>query len=387
MKSLFYLARRFKTATLLNFLGLTVAFAAFYLFMTQVTYNHSFNHGFTNADHLYRVEMMRKDGWNHYANRLTGSQMTETPGVEAAALTQNWLENVTARKGQTELTFPKVEVDARALETFQPRVLDGTITWDEGSTEGIVIPASIARTYFNNETAVAGRAMLLNDDSVTVRGVFEDFPDNCCMPNAIYRCFGNQDLDQLNNYNFTCYVRLAADADTATVRQTFADAYLGHMKQYFFDNGGAEYWDQAKAQMVFRLMPLTETYFTGIDEDNDKGNRLVDRVLIWACVLLIIVAAINFLNFMLAEAPMRVKGVNTRRVLGSTIAGIRAGLIGEAVVTAVGACMAGLLLAYLLTEWPFIGELTVGDISLANHPNLLAWTSALSVAVGIAAGL
>ena len=387
MNSLFYLARRFKTATLLNLLGLTVAFASFYLFMTQVTYNHSFNHGFTDADRLYRVEMMRKDGWDHYANRLTGSQMVETPGVEAAALTQNWLENVTARKGETELTFPKVEVDARALETFQPRVLDGTITWDEGSTDGIVIPASIARTYFNNETAVAGRAMLLNDDSVTVRGVFEDFPDNCCMQNAIYRSFGNQDLDQLNNYNFTCYVRLAADADTATVRQTFADAYLGHMKQYFFDNGGAEYWDQAKAMMVFRLMPLTETYFTGIDEDNDKGNRLVDRVLIWACVLLIIVAAINFLNFMLAEAPMRVKGVNTRRVLGSTIAGIRAGLIGEAVVTAVGACMAGLLLAYLLTEWPLIGELTVGDISLANHPNLLAWTAALSVAVGIAAGL
>ena len=39
MSSLFYLARRFKTATALNLLGLTVAFAAFYLFMTQVLYN------------------------------------------------------------------------------------------------------------------------------------------------------------------------------------------------------------------------------------------------------------------------------------------------------------------------------------------------------------
>ena len=387
MNSLFYMARRFKTATLLNFIGLTVAFAAFYLFMTQVVYNHSFNHGFTDADQLYRVEMMRRDGWDVYANRLTGSQMAETPGVEAVALTRTWLNNVVVRKGDTELTFLNVEVDARALETFQPWLLDGTLTWDEGSTDGIVIPASIARTYFYNETAVAGRAMFLGDDSVTVRGVFEDFPDNCCMQNAIYRSFGNADLDNQFNYNYTCYVRLAADADTAAVREAFASAYLGHMKQYFFDHGGAEYWDQAKAQMVFRLMPLTETYFTGIDEDFDKGNRLVDRVLIWACVLLIIVAAINFLNFMLAEAPMRVKGVNTRRVLGSTITSIRAGLIGEAVVMALAACMAGLFLAYLLTEWPLIGELTVGDISLVNHPKLLTWMAALSIGVGIAAGL
>ena len=36
MKPLLYYLRRYKTATLLNLLGLSMALAAFYLFMTQV---------------------------------------------------------------------------------------------------------------------------------------------------------------------------------------------------------------------------------------------------------------------------------------------------------------------------------------------------------------
>ena len=39
IKNLWYMARRFKTATVLNLLGLTVAFTAFYLLITQVDYS------------------------------------------------------------------------------------------------------------------------------------------------------------------------------------------------------------------------------------------------------------------------------------------------------------------------------------------------------------
>ena len=57
-RNMLYMARRFKTATVLNFVGLTVAFAACYLFLTQVTYNHSFNKGLTDHERLYRVEVL-----------------------------------------------------------------------------------------------------------------------------------------------------------------------------------------------------------------------------------------------------------------------------------------------------------------------------------------
>ena len=51
MKSLLYMFRRYRVATLLNLLGLGVAVATFYLFMTQVIYNRTYNHNI----HDYKI--------------------------------------------------------------------------------------------------------------------------------------------------------------------------------------------------------------------------------------------------------------------------------------------------------------------------------------------
>jgi putative ABC transport system permease protein len=135
-----------------------------------------------------------------------------------------------------------------------------------------------------------------------------------------------------------------------------------------------------------RATPITETYFSGVGS-NDRGNRTVHLILLWACAIILVVAAINFLNFTLAEAPMRVKGVNTRRVLGSALWSLRLGLIGEAVATSLVAFALSLGLVHLLSEWPPIAELFSGDISLmANLPSVVPVLAALSVVIGIVAG-
>lgn len=44
--------RRYRVATLLNLLGLGVAVATFYLFMTQVIYNRTYNHNIHDYKHM-----------------------------------------------------------------------------------------------------------------------------------------------------------------------------------------------------------------------------------------------------------------------------------------------------------------------------------------------
>ena len=65
------MARRFKTATMLNFVGLVVAFTAFYLFMTQVIYNAGYNRGIPDAERILRVEakMNAESPWGIHTNR------------------------------------------------------------------------------------------------------------------------------------------------------------------------------------------------------------------------------------------------------------------------------------------------------------------------------
>ena len=84
-RNMLYMARRFKTATVLNFIGLTVALTAFYLLMTQVVYNHSYNHGLADCKRLYRLEtrsMWDDHEWSANINRLFADCVAGMPQVD-----------------------------------------------------------------------------------------------------------------------------------------------------------------------------------------------------------------------------------------------------------------------------------------------------------------
>ena len=57
MRSLLYQIRAHKLVYALNVLGLSIAFAAFYLFATQVEFNQTYNHSVKAHERTYRVEM------------------------------------------------------------------------------------------------------------------------------------------------------------------------------------------------------------------------------------------------------------------------------------------------------------------------------------------
>ncbi len=55
-RNLLYVIRNFKTAMILNIIGLSVAFAAFIIIMMQVDYDLNFDNFHEDADKIYRVE-------------------------------------------------------------------------------------------------------------------------------------------------------------------------------------------------------------------------------------------------------------------------------------------------------------------------------------------
>ena len=49
--------RRFFTASVLNLLGLSIAFAACFVILTQVDYDYNYNKAYPAHDRIYRVEV------------------------------------------------------------------------------------------------------------------------------------------------------------------------------------------------------------------------------------------------------------------------------------------------------------------------------------------
>ena len=381
-RSLIYMARRFKTATALNFIGLVVAFAACYLFLTQVTYNHSYNKGMKDYERVYRVEfrdIFEEGKWISQTSRLIADELATLPQVEGMALFQCWFSEWRFKNNETDEKFLICNVSNDAISTIAPRLIDGRLGWKEGDTKGLIIPASVAMNYFGS-IQVAGRCMRDMKDSIPVIGVYLDLPENCSVGNYIYRNLGDENRNNINNWNYTCYIKLKENVDVTGLNATLGKTITPKIREKLRSLGESNI---DVTDLAIRLVPVTETWFSGIDPVWDRGNRTVDWILQLACLLVVIIASINFLNFTLAESPMRIKSVNTRMVMGSSKSALRMGMVGETVVTSFLAFVIAVVIVYLLSQSPTAS----GNISLGSNILILLAVAVVSVVVGIVAGM
>ena len=65
----------------------------------------------------------------------------------------------------------------------------------------------------------------------------------------------------------------------------------------------------------------TDIYYEAdarFDSQKDKGNKTMVFVLFTIAVLIVVIAGINFTNFSNALVPMRIRSINTQKVLGGS---------------------------------------------------------------------
>ena len=147
LKNLWYMARRFKAATVLNLLGLTVAFAAFYLIMTQVDYSYSYNSCLAEDGRVFRLESKSNDAakWGTYCNRPLHGYIRKMPQVEALSEVCCWASTIKISVGESTIEHELVGCSASPFEAVAPpRCLDGQLELDSLSHNAL-IPASLAR--------------------------------------------------------------------------------------------------------------------------------------------------------------------------------------------------------------------------------------------------
>ena len=392
-----YMARRFKTATVLNFIGLTVALTAFYLLMTQVVYNISYNSCIPDNERVFRFEtkMGSDSPWGINCNRPTNAILSEMPQVEAMTELASWGQKREFVVGESVVEHPRSGSNLTPFGAISAHCLDGKLSWDDYGERSVIIPASLAKKIFGR-TDVAGQPIYSKSDTLTVQGVYEDFPANCSMKNDVYYATQN-DLQDWSEWSYIVYVKLREGVDAESMLKGFGKQFKEQLWKLQW--GGAlaagevsesqesevrAMFDRQFDNQGYRLTPIRDTYFSGVHGD-DKGNPAILFILELSCVLVIVIAAINFLNFVLAESPMRIKSVNTRRVLGEGVARLRLGMIAETVLTALIAYGLALVVCALVAKQPT--ELLLGSLALGDHTVLLAITALLAVAVGIVAGV
>ena len=382
MKSLLYMFRRYRLATLLNLLGLGVAVATFYLFMTQVIYNRTYNHNIHNYEHMYRLEIYGNFGdvWGANVCRPFVTILKDIPQIKNVTYISPYVNETDVKVGNRTITVPSINMGKPGIEFFTGKLLSGSSkTCGEGYN--VIVNRSTAEKMFGTANAAGKTFEGENGDgsktTVTVVGVSEDMPDNCTLPNGVYICENESVMNEWSEWSFNVYMLLDDGANPKKVERAIK---LAFMKVNGVSEKDEKRFDK-EVNMKFRISPMDDIYFSGVGKQ-DKGNRNLVGVLTVASVFVLFIAMLNLLNFSLSEIPMRMRGINTRRVMGASIGSLRLKMIMENVMFAFVALLIGIVLVIAFQRSETCMKLVSGDIHFASHMVLAAVMAVSALVVG-----
>lgn len=379
--------RRFKMATLLNVLGLSIAFTAFMVILMQVNYDYRFDSCQPEANTIFRMDFQYSEGMGSVISRPFARAFTESsPHVKAGMIMSSWnskqfycVEHNGERQNYQD---PVTSVTSGVTRVFHFDMVEGDETaLDQPNTA--IIPESIARRLFGNTPARGKQLMNVETGNTiyTISGVFKDFPRNSSMQNVIYgQISPKENYNEYGNQNYHFFFRLDDPAHAEDVKENFKknfDATLQFGKEFNWENGGVD----------LRLTPLPELHFlTNSSYDSmPKASRQTMHVLFAIAFIILLIAGINFTNFSTALTPMRIKSINTQKVLGSPDSVLRLSLMAEAVIVSMVAYLISLGLLYIAGK-TFIATLVDADMAFSVQSEIIVATGIIAVIVGVLAG-
>lgn len=396
IRNLLYLFKRFKTAVVLNLFGLTIAFAAFLLIVMQVNYEMNYDAMHSKSGRTFRLEA------NHgeFEHNAIHCLMFSDAFVNSSAHITDYSYRYPFYGGERYCQIDEVDDQGEAKvfkENFQlclPNISDVfDFHMKEGSVEclsipgSVLIPESVAKRLFDKQSAIGKRIRMSGSSGwqpvsttiLTIGGVYKDFPGNTTVQNRIYVPMDQLDLlkSSWQMYANEIYVTLDDPRNKEEV--------LDHFNKTF---------DFAKSQMgsaqeiALRLTPLKDVYYTHDTtfDFNPKGHRETNYVLLGIAFLILFIAGINFTNLTTSLIPLRLKTINTHRVLGCSIYKLRAISLIESIVICLISYILALFIVNDLSYTP-IANWVDADIRLSQYKGLILLTALIAILTGCLAGL
>ena len=267
---------------------------------------------------------------------------------------------------------------------FSFPLLSGSVEAWKASDRSAVISRSFADAHFPGRDPV-GQTLtynVLGEDegyTFTIAAVMEDidhsvikYCDVMCRADFMTELNSANDEEMSNTGMFDTFIMTWPNSDIQAKIPEIRD-YLG------------EVWWAYSENMVDKVffIPLRDVYF--FDESQsftgniNQGDSQLVRILLAACIILMLFAVLNYINLTVAQSGRRAKEMATRRLLGESRAGVIWRMIAEATVFAAVSTVLAVLIAEALA--PYASRLLGYDFSVLAEITL---PIALLIVIGIA---
>ena len=376
--------RKTGVSTLINILGMSVAFAAAIILLVQVRWDTTYDANFEGHGQVFRMENNWLDDGPFsamFSRPLIELTKDSSPNIAATGTMMGRPEQVYYREGDREsaISVSSVLVDSTLFNVFP-------FEWVEGSAQGftapgaIVISEAVAKTFFGSENALGNSLLTTGGATARIVGVFKDTPRNYSLHYGIFENLGDEWMYDSSEWSFEAFVRLK---DPSQAEET-ASSMLDELQKYR-NSDSAEVLE--KFRKGFRITRLHDAHYeTDVRASKFSSNKAITVTLAVIATLLILIAIINFINFAFAEIPFRIKNINTRKVLGEG----RGSLIGRQLLHAGLIALIAFALACLImhivagTSW---ASYVSDSLALKDNVGFLALMLGVALVSAVIAGI
>jgi putative ABC transport system permease protein len=337
-----------KFYSVINIAGLTLGLAIGILILLWVSDELSYDSFHKNAKNIYQLDIEGGTG--------ATKQIFNFGVAPIALLAKQELPEVT---GETRLTY---DVNF-SMYTYQDKTFaDETMVFSdptffslldfplvEGNTSdpfpddhSLVITRSTAKKFFGDADPIDKVIVADNKENFTVTGVINDMPKNSdfqidmFMPLSFHFKFMRvQGLDFTNDFgqlDYEAFISLKPGTSTSAMEKKILQIHLRH--------------SPGDADASYLLHPLTKMHLYNADM-SDKGARTVGIFTVIA-LLILVIAAINYVNLSTARSMLRSKEISMRKIVGAAKTQLFLQFVVETAVLFLISAFFAIILAYAL---------------------------------------
>lgn len=394
--------RRYKISSLLNVIGLTLAFTAFYVIMTQVWWELGYNRSLHEADRIYLVEnedWYEPGKWSSWLNRPVPERViASTAGVEVGGCMWGgfgsgtcWTSNEPSF-GYNKFSASCGSVSLPFLDVFAFRSVEGDVH-DLGKPKSVIVSREAA------ERMRVGVGSLIwvdtdepqPDGAMEVVAVFEDFPDNSLLGECeVVKNLGETNLYTTSEWSFNYFVKFRPGADPDEFARQWTNVNQEMQREAAEKRaaaGDAADDDDESGIYGVRLSPVSELYFESDSQAPCRqGSVVTTYTLLGIAVLVIVLAFINFVNFFFALVPVRIRTVNTFKVFGAPASSLRFNFVFEAFGLVLIALLAAWYVSFALQGTEFASYISA-SLALSQNLEVVGLVAVVAFVMALAASL
>lgn len=401
--------RRYKASSLMNILGLTLAFTAFYIILVQVRWEAAYNRAIPDVERIYMLgtgNMTFDAELSPRCNRPIPERLiSEVASVEAGGCYSFWGDvdiYLTNREGtgHNRHMLPMVRISKPVVDILGLEAVAGDLHALDARTRKVIISRSLAKRLGIGIGDPVWTSTPNNEPSEVV-GIYKDLPGNVILSKVdMFVDMGDSDLTNWNEWSYQYLIKLHPGASSEDFERAVDELNRQQAmaeKQRQIEQLRAEGKEEQIAEIEkefetreddtqrFRLVSLSDLYFStriSAPPACARGSRTTTLSLLAIAVLVVVLAFINFVNFFLALVPVRIRVVNTFKIFGAPTSALRWNFIFEALGLVVLSLLCSWYLSFILMDTTFAKYVNTSIALTDNLPVV-----GLQIGVGLAMAL